>query len=184
MNRLFAKLVCILILHIDGSTSSHQPYENSTCIWSTRQKAIIPDKAEQILVKIRDIRAIAQSLLTFVRKQESKDYPGETQRFAHSYRQEATDLHFRVSDSVENLIEVQEQPPDPDMSDIGLRMLMPLDGEIVHVAEHYVACEVLLPANSDAQVIVLLNNQVRFHAWLNCSSFPCGGGGETWHKAI
>ncbi len=184
MYRLLAKFLCILILHIDSSTSYHQPLENSTCIWSARPKITTSvEKTEQILVKIRDVSAIAQRLLSFMRKQESKEYPEETQHFAKSHRQETTDLHFNSSDSMEKLIEVQEQAPDPDMSDIGLRMLMPLDGEIVHVAEYYIACEVLLPANSDAQVLILLNNQVRFHAWLNCSS-PCGGGGKTRHTAL
>jgi hypothetical protein len=127
------------------------------------------DSVNKVLYKLRDIRSTALNLLKFFRKNLSTE---TTVRIGAKVIQQVDPERVRY--------EKQQVEPEHVRNDdnkeleVGLRMLMPLEGEIVHTVQHHISWEVLLPPNSDAHILVVLDDKVRYQAWLNCSFTLCG----------
>ena len=128
--------------------------EKEACIPMTEDVGNV-EVVNSILDKLRDIRGSAQHLLDVFKKHGPVVQP-KILEMTVTQISEAENFVREVSDF-----------------EFGLRILMPLEGDLVHTAHHFLLWEVVLPVNSDAHVIVILDGKIRYQAWLNCS-ISCG----------
>ena len=150
----------VVFVIISQSTISSGDSENKkSCLAKTETGGFL-EATDKMLSRVRDIGFSARWLLEFLRAHQIE----QSQLTPEAPKAGADFLHAASL----------RPESESEISNIGLRIIMPLEGEIVHTAQHFLSWEVLLPPNSDAQVVLILDGEVRFHEWLNCSQSSCG----------